>query len=124
MRQHHQINYVEFPSTDLDATRRFFGTAFGWTFVDDGPDYTSFSGQGLDGGFFTAEANSDAPTGGALIVLYSHALEKSLAEVVAAGARVHRAIFDFPGGRRFHFIEPGGNELAVWSEPGGVGASG
>lgn len=118
MHQHHQINYVEFASRDLSATKRFFGSAFGWAFEDYGPDYAAFSGQGLDGGFFRADQASEARHGAALVVLYSRGLEATQAQVEAAGGRINKAIFDFPGGRRFHFIEPGGNELAVWSDLG------
>ncbi len=110
------INYVEFGSPDLAATKRFFEAAFGWTFTDYGPDYAAFAGQGLDGGFFTAPVVSRQAQGGALIVFYSAQLETTLARVQAAGGEVVKPIFAFPGGRRFHFAEPGGNELAVWSD--------
>jgi uncharacterized protein len=120
MPQHHQINYVEFPSRDLAATQRFFEAAFGWGFVAYGPDYIAFSGQGLDGGFFRADPASPPRHGAALVVLYSQALETTLAQVSAAGGVIHQPIFAFPGGRRFHFIEPGGNELAVWADPDGA----
>lgn len=113
---HEKINYVEFPSLDLAASKRFFGEAFGWSFVDYGPDYAAFSDAGLDGGFFRAQAAGRTERGSALVVLYSDALEATLARVEAAGGEVVKPIFPFPGGRRFHFIEPGGNELAVWGE--------
>lgn len=117
MPQHEKINYVELPSRDLAATRRFFQQAFGWTFVDYGPDYTAFSGEGLDGGFYASSLAARTDSGSALIVFYSEALEDTLAKVVAAGGEVVKPIFAFPGGRRFHFIEPGGSEFAVWAEP-------
>lgn len=117
MPAHEQINYVEFPTRDPDATRRFFEDAFGWTFEDYGPDYIAFSGAGLDGGFFRADLAARTDQGSALVVLYSARLEETQAKVVAAGGDVVKAIFDFPGGRRFHFTEPGGNEFAAWSEP-------
>ena len=123
MPQHHQINYVEFPSSDLAATQRFFESVFGWAFVGYGPDYAAFSGQGLDGGFFASDLASAARHGAALVVLYSTALEATQAQVVAAGGVIHKPIFAFPGGRRFHFIEPGGNELAVWSDPDGAAST-
>lgn len=116
MARHDKINYVEFPSLDLAASKRFFSEAFGWSFVDYGPHYAAFSNEGLDGGFFKAEVAGRTERGSALIVLYSDALEASLAKVEAAGGEVVKPIFDFPGGRRFHFLEPGGNELAVWGE--------
>jgi|SRR5690606_1767814 len=117
MPQHGKIDYVEYPARDLAATKRFFEQAFGWSFVDYGPDYAAFSGQGLDGGFFTSEAAARTDQGSALIVFYSKDLEGTLARVVEAGGEIVKPIFAFPGGRRFHFTEPSGNELAVWSGP-------
>jgi len=116
MSQHHKINYVEFPSVDLDATRSFFENCFDWSFVDFGPDYTSFSGQGLDGGFFRSDLHASTDNGSALVVLYSDGLEETQSAVEAAGGRIVKPIFSFPGGCRFHFVEPAGNEFAVWSE--------
>ncbi len=113
---HHQLDYVEFPACDLSATKAFFEAAFGWTFTDFGPDYSAFSKQGLDGGFFRAEQASTTESGGALLVIYSEDLEASLRAVQAAGGRIVKPIFDFPGGRRFQFLEPSGNELAVWAQ--------
>ena len=114
---HEKINYVEFPSQDLPATKRFFSDAFGWTFEDYGPDYSAFAGEGLDGGFFRSELAGRTENGSALLVFYSADLEDTLARVGAAGAVILKPVFSFPGGRRFHFIEPGGNEFAVWSDP-------
>lgn len=116
MHQHEKINYVEFPAKDLQATKAFFEAAFGWSFVDYGPAYSSFSNQGLDGGFYQADLAASATSGSALIVLYSARLEETLAKVERAGGRIVKPIFSFPGGRRFHFTEPSGNELAVWSD--------
>ena len=117
MQLHEKINYVEYPARDLIATKRFFQEAFDWTFVDYGPDYAAFAGQGLDGGFFKSELAARTDEGSALIVFYSDNLEATLAKVVAAGGEIIKPIFSFPGGRRFHFAEPSGNEMAVWSEP-------
>lgn len=117
MLRHEKINYVEYPSRDLEETKRFFERAFGWTFEDYGPDYAAFSDQGLDGGFFRSDLAARTESGSALIVLYSEDLEGTLAKVEAAGGKVVKPIFAFPGGRRFHFTEPSGNELAVWSKP-------
>ncbi|WP_417657728.1 VOC family protein [Pseudidiomarina aestuarii] len=111
-----KINYVEFPATDIEGTKTFFSKAFGWTFVDYGPDYASFQGAGLDGGFFRSEKSATVASGSALIVLYSKELEASQQRVEAAGGTIMVPIFDFPGGRRFHFSDPSGNEYAVWSE--------
>lgn len=116
MNQHEKINYVEFPSRDLDASEAFFSSVFGWTFTDYGPDYTAFSNQGLDGGFFRSDTPAVTANGSALIVFYSENLEDTLSRVEQAGGRIVKPVFGFPGGRRFQFIEPGGNELAVWSD--------
>lgn len=115
MPEHEKINYVELPSSDLEKTKAFFAKALGWTFEDYGPDYTAFSNQGLDGGFFRADLSSTTDTGGALIVFYSDDLEKTQAKILGAGGKLVKEIFNFPGGRRFHFTEPCGNEFAVWS---------
>ncbi|NHI00518.1 MULTISPECIES: VOC family protein [Oceanimonas] len=116
MNEHEKLNYVEFSSPDLHATKAFFEKAFGWSFVDYGPDYTAFSGQGLDGGFCKASMTSSTANGAALLVFYSRDLAETLNKVSAAGGSIVRPIFSFPGGRRFHFTEPGGNEFAVWSD--------
>jgi uncharacterized protein len=116
MPAHEKLNYVEFPCRDIAATKAFFTRVFSWAFVDYGPDYTSFSNEGLDGGFFRSELAASTNTGSALLVFYSANLETTLANVIAAGGTVQQPIFSFPGGRRFHFAEPSGNEFAVWSE--------
>jgi predicted enzyme related to lactoylglutathione lyase len=114
MKQHEKINYVEFPARNLNATKTFFETVFGWSFVDYGPAYASFSGEGLDGGFYEAQTAASTTNGSALIVFYSERLEETLSKVEQAGGRIIKPIFSFPGGRRFHFVEPSGNEFAVW----------
>jgi len=113
-----KINYVEYPASDLEATKDFFNKAFGWTFVDYGPDYAAFSNQGLDGGFFKSTQHSSTSNGAALLVFYSEALETTEKKIIEAGGTICQAIFSFPGGRRFHFTEPSGNEFAVWSDQG------
>ncbi|UTW05818.1 VOC family protein [Pseudomonas benzenivorans] len=118
MNQHDKLNYVEFPAKDLAATKAFFQAAFGWVFTDYGPEYTAFADQGLDGGFFKSELCASQDRGSALMVFYSAALEETQAKVERAGGRISKAIFAFPGGRRFHFIEPSGNEFAAWSDIG------
>ncbi len=117
MKPHEKLDYVEFPARDIPATKAFFGQVFGWQFEDYGPEYAAFAGQGLDGGFFKSEACSTTETGGALLVFYSADLEATQEKVIAAGGTITRTIFSFPGGRRFHFTEPSGNELAVWGDP-------
>lgn len=116
MNQHEKLNYVEFPSRNLPETKAFFEKAFGWSFVDYGSDYMAFSGEGLDGGFFKADLYSSTEKGAGLLVFYSNNLETTLQKVTNSGGKVVKPIFSFPGGRRFHFIEPCGNEFAVWSD--------
>ena len=116
MQQHEKINYVEFPAKDLQATKEFFKQAFSWSFQDFGPEYTAFSDQGIDGGFFQSELNSSTDNGAALIVFYSQDLEATQEKVKNANGLIIKPIFAFPGGRRFHFAEPSGNEFAVWSD--------
>ena len=106
------IDYIEFPAIDIEKTKRFYHDAFGWVFTDYGPDYTSFHDGRLDGGFSTAAT----PGGGALIVLYSQDLEAAMGRVIAAGGTIVKEPFAFPGGRRFQFTDPSGNELAIWSD--------
>lgn len=118
MHEHEKITYVEFPSQDIGATKRFFEKAFGWTFQDYGPDYAAFSNAGMDGGFYQSELSSSTADGSALLVFYSEDHEKTKDKVSAAGATIVQEIFPFPGGRRFHFREPSGNEFAVWSDTG------
>ncbi len=116
MPQHEKIDYVEFPARDIAATKDFFESAFNWTFVDYGPDYTAFDNQGLDGGFFKSDMAASTQAGSALIVFYSGELEKTQQKVEDAGGKIIKPIFTFPGGRRFHFTDPSGNEFAVWSD--------
>jgi len=116
MNLHEKMNYVEFPAKDLAGTKEFFESVFGWSFTDYGPEYTAFEDQGLDGGFFKSDLASSTEKGAALIVFYSDQLEATLAKVERAGGSIIKPIFSFPGGRRFHFTEPSGNEFAVWSE--------
>ena len=116
MPEHEKINYVEFPSRDLDRTKAFFSTVFGWSFADYGPDYSAFANQGLNGGFYKSEQVASTAQGSALIVFYSSQLEQTQTKVTAAGGTITKPTFDFPGGRRFHFADPNGNEYAVWSD--------
>ena len=118
MTEHEKINYVEFPSRDLAATKAFFTAAFGWAFADYGPEYAAFANQGLNGGFYKSDLVASTQNGSALIVFYSGELEQTQAKVTEAGGSITKAIFNFPGGRRFHFADPNGNEYAVWSDKG------
>ena len=112
MREDGKLDYLEMPGQDLAGVKAFYGEAFGWSFIDYGPTYAAFS-QGLDGGF---QADPNEAQAKPLPVLYARDLDAMLAKVTAAGGAVARSIFAFPGGRRFHFRDPAGNELAVWSE--------
>ena len=109
------INYVEFPAKNIAATKAFFVKAFDWTFVDYGEEYTAFSNSGIEGGFFLSDLVSTTSNGACLLVLLSDDLEATEQHVKDAGGIIIQPIFSFPGGRRFHFTEPSGNELAVWS---------
>ncbi len=111
-----KIDYVELPATDLDSVESFYSSAFGWSFTDYGPEYRAFSDGKLDGGFFKSDLQSVTANGAALIVLFAHDLEAMKDKVIANGGNICREIFSFPGGRRFHFSDPHGNELAVWSD--------
>ena len=107
------IDYIEFAATDLIETKRFYEDVFGWKFTDYGPDYTSFSDGRLGGGFYSVATNKK---GGTLVVIYSADLESIQAKIQSAGGIIVKEIFEFPGGRRFHFADPSRNELAVWSD--------
>jgi uncharacterized protein len=112
VREDGKLDYLELPASSLPETKDFYSRAFGWTFVDYGPTYAAFD-QGLDGGF---DADPAERTQTPLPVLYAHDLEAMQAKVEAAGGKILKPIYAFPGGRRFHFIDPAGTELAVWSE--------
>ena len=109
---HEQIQYVEFLSNDLSTTKEFYQSAFGWEFTEYGDVYTAFTGQYVDGGFELGQPR----TGSTLVVLYSDKLEETKERVEGAGGEITKDIFSFPGGRRFQFEDPSGNELAVWSD--------
>ena len=116
MNKHEKINYVEFPSKNIEATKAFFTKVFGWSFIDYGPEYTTFSNEGIDGGFFQSDLSVSTKNGSALIVFYSKNLENTQDKIEDAGGSIIKPIFSFPGGRRFHFADPNGNEYAVWSD--------
>jgi len=112
-----KINYLEFPARDLNATKDFFSEVFDWQFTDCGPEYCAFNkAAGMDGGFYLSKQNAKVATGSVLVVFYSDDLVNTEAKVEQAGGQISQAVFDFPGGRRFHFLDPNGNEFAVWSE--------
>lgn len=107
------INYIEFKAPDLEVIKAFYQQVFGWSFTDYGPSYTAFSNSGVEGGF---EKTDEKIVNGALIVLHHEDLEAIQTEVEKAGGKISVPIFSFPGGRRFQFLDPAGNELAIWTE--------
>ena len=111
MREDGKLDYLEMPGGDLPAVQAFYTAAFGWRFIDYGPEYLAFD-EGLEGGFYASPEASPAP----LPILYASDLQAMFDKVQAAGAVITKPIFSFPGGRRFHFRDPAGNEMAVWSE--------
>ncbi len=113
MRREARIDYVEIPVTDLEKAQSFFHELFGWEFQAWGPDYSSFNDGRLDGGFRRSEA--PAPASGVLLVFYSENLERDLVRIEELGGTISQPIFEFPGGRRFHFVDPAGIEFAMWS---------
>lgn len=115
MSEHEKINYLEFPAKDMDATKAFFSAVFGWSFTDYGPEYVSFEKAGIDGGFRKSDIAATADNG-ALAVLYSEDLKQTQSKIETAGGTIIKPTFSFPGGRRFHFGDPNGNEFAVWSD--------
>lgn len=110
--QDRQIDNIEFNVGDIARSKAFYGAAFGWTFVDYGPTYTEFSDGRLTGGFTTGEP---VRPGGPLVIVYCDDLERTQQRLEEMGAVISRAVFAFPGGRRFHFIDPDGYELAAWT---------
>jgi len=116
MDQHNKINYLEIPVKDLAQTKHFFNQAFGWDFTDYGPEYSCFNHAGITGGFYLSSHSFELSTGSVLIVIYSDDLLESISGVEGAGGTVVKPIFSFPGGKRFHFKDPNGNEFAVWSQ--------
>lgn len=116
MREENKIDYVELPAADLAAAKAFYGELFGWSFEDYGPEYCAFHDGRIEGGFRRADLSSDTSAGAALIVFYARDLEALRTRVVDLGGTIKTDIFAFPGGRRFQFVDPNGNELAVWSD--------
>ena len=107
-----QIDNIEFNVSDIARAKAFYGTAFGWQFTDYGPTYCEFTDGRLTGGLTTSGPPNP---GGPLVILYADDLAATQARIEAAGASIVKPVFAFPGGRRFHFRDPDGYELAVWS---------
>ncbi len=111
---HHSIDYIEFGVTDMEKAKKFYSSAFGWKFNDYGPEYAGIQKENGEAGGLKLEGKVTA--GGPLVILYSAKLDESFKQVRSAGGKITKEPFDFPGGRRFQFQDPSGNELAVWSE--------
>ncbi len=118
MPTHEKIDYIEFPAADFEAVEQFYRKVFGWTFTSYGPEYHAFNDGKMDGGFYRSDAHSSTQSGAALVIFYSNDLESTYQKVVDAGGEIVQEVFSFPGGRRFHFGDPAGNELAVWTDQG------
>lgn len=116
MPQHHAIDYIELAVADLDQAKRFYTEAFGWQFNDYGPDYAGIQDPAGDGEVGGLRLDQQVRPGGPLVLLYSADLDASVEAVNNAGGRVVNGPYEFPGGRRFHFTDPSGNELGVWAE--------
>ena len=112
MKNNH-ISYIELTANDLEQTKRFYHNVFEWEFTDYGTEYTSFNESGLHGGF---RITDEKTVNGALVVLYHEDLNTVKQRITEAGGKISVEIFTFPGGSRFHFLDPSGNELAVWSD--------
>ncbi len=111
-----KITYIEFTTSDLEQTKKFYSAVFGWAFKDWGPDYIGFEGAGIDGGFGKGDPAKGVDRSAPLVVIYSTDLKATEAAIVAAGGSIVVHTFEFPGGRRFHFADGAGNVLGVWSE--------
>ena len=111
-----KINYIEIPCKDMASTKLFFEKVFDWAFEDYGPEYSAFFNAGIDGGIYLSDQTVSANNGSVLVVFYSEDLENIEQIIKSNGGEIVQPVFDFPGGRRFHFIDPSGNEFAVWSD--------
>lgn len=112
--RHHTFDYIELKATDMAAAKAFYAKAFGFQFTEYAPGYLGIQGEGREQGGITLA--DEVHRGGPLVVLYSSNLEATYEAVKAAGGTISVETFTFPGGRRFQFLDPSGNELAVWSE--------
>ena len=111
--KNNNINYVEFKAKNLEKTKAFYSTCFNWVFTDYGSTYIAFAESGLEGGF---EKTDDPIVNGVLVVLYHENLDAIKGKIIESKGTISKDIFSFPGGSRFHFVDPSGNELAVWSD--------
>lgn len=111
--ENNKINYIEFKANNLEEIKVFYSKVFNWKFTDYGPEYTSFSESGIYGGF---EKTKDEIINGALVVLFYKELKEIKEKILNSNGKISKDIFSFPGGHRLQFIDPSGNELAVWSD--------
>jgi predicted enzyme related to lactoylglutathione lyase len=116
LNKHEKINYIELPAKNIKANKDFFTKVFDWKFTDFGNEYSSFSDGIIDGGFYKSEQSSSTLNGAALIVFYSSNLEQTKEKIEKSDGKIVKDIFDFPGGKRFQFNDPNGNEFGVWSD--------
>ena len=114
MQRNNTIDYIEFVVTDLQQTKQFYAEAFNWQFTDHSPTYAGIKGDSREMGGLTTDGTTEQ--GSTLPVIYADDLEKTLTAVREAGGTITQEIFPFPGGRRFHFADPSGNVVGVWSE--------
>ena len=111
-----KVDYIELPAADFSKQQLFFESVFNWKFTSYGPEYHAFTDDHIDGGFYKSDTQSLASNGAALVIFYAMDLEAVEAKVISAGGVISTAVFNFPGGRRFHFTDPHGNEFAVWTD--------
>ena len=111
-----KVDYLEFPAKDFDTIQSFYEKVFGWSFTDYGLEYRAFTDGKIDGGFYKSSLHSSTQNGSVLVILYTLNLEETKSKIISSGGGIIKDIFSFPGGRRFHFTDPSGNELAVWSD--------
>jgi predicted enzyme related to lactoylglutathione lyase len=116
MNGENKIDYIEIPAKDPKKAWTFFEGLFGWRFEDYGPDYCSFNDGRIAGGFYRSTAAASVANGAPLIVFYRQDLVEAVKRVKSHGGTITKEIFSFPGGSRFHFTDPNGNEFAIWSE--------
>jgi predicted enzyme related to lactoylglutathione lyase len=113
-----KIDYVELPAADFDSQQRFFEAVFNWSFTSYGEQYHAFTDGNIDGGFYKSDLISNSDAGATLVIFYALDLAEVERNVLEAGGKIKTPVFDFPGGQRFHFTDPHGNEYAVWSDQG------
>ena len=116
MSEHHKINYLEIPTTDLPRVKEFFSAVFAWRFTAYGPEYCSIDNASFDGGFYLSDTVATVQKSSVLVVLYSEDLSATSQKIMEHGGSIIKPVFSFPGGHRFHFSDPNGGEYAVWKK--------